>query len=77
MSPWTLRSRLTVTRLVTVVCLVTILHGLLSHIQEVHTYSRQQWRDRDTERHNSGIVDFPPGIPPSRGRAPAYQPTSY
>mgnify|MGYP007021923932 CR=1 FL=1 len=37
MSPWTLRPRLTVTRLVTVVCLVTILHGLLSCC---HTYKK-------------------------------------
>ena len=57
MSDESLCSRLTVTRLVTVVSLVTILHGLLSHIQEVHTLTVDS--SGETERHNSGIVDFP------------------
>ena len=31
------------------------LHGVLSHIQEVHTYSRQQWRDRETQQRHRGL----------------------
>ena len=118
-----LRSRLTVTRLVTVVSLVTILHGLLSHIGRIcvhlrricvthrksytctpprggrrlpnscappnsctiasytaccHTYKKFTHTvdsSGETERHNSGIVDFPrrhPTVSRPRARLPTY-----
>ena len=60
MSPWTLRSRLTVTRLVTVVCPACV--SSLFYTACCHTYKKFTHTvdsSGETERHNSGIVDFP------------------
>ena len=55
MSPWTLRSRLTVTRLLS--CVSSLFYTACCHTYKKFTHTVDS--SGETERHNSGIVDFP------------------